>query len=83
MVEAVRLKTAGCTYEQIAAELGYANRGTVHRIVSEALQARETDSIDLLRQVELDRLDALQLSLWPRAMAGDVPAVLAVLRVIG
>jgi hypothetical protein len=80
--EAIRLKTAGWTYQRIAQELGYANRGTVHRIVSQALEAREVESVDLLRQLELDRLDALQLALWTRAMHGEVPAALAVLRIL-
>ncbi len=80
--EAIRLKTAGHTYEQIAQELGYANRGTVHRIVQQALDVREVESVDELRRLELDRLDALHASLWPRAMDGHVSSVLALLRVI-
>ncbi len=80
--EAIRLKTAGCTYEQIAQELGYANRGTVHRIVSQALDVREVESVDELRRLELDRLDAVHASLWVRAMEGHVPSVLALLRVM-
>ncbi len=80
--EAVRLRTTGRTYQQIADALGYANRGTVQRIVAQALEAREAESVKLLRQVELDRLEALHEALWPQAMQGDVPSVLAVLRVI-
>ncbi len=80
--EAIRLKTAGCTYEQIAQELGYANRGTVHRIVQQALDVREVESVEELRRLELDRLDAVHASLWPQAMTGHVPSVLALLRVI-
>jgi hypothetical protein len=80
--EAVRLKAAGHTYEQVAQQLGYANRGTVHRIVQQALHTREAESVDDLRHLELARLDALQAALWPRAMKGDVPAALAVLRVV-
>ncbi len=80
--EAVRLKAAGLTYEQVAHELGYANRGTVHRIVQQALQAREVESVDELRYLELARLDAVQAALWPRAMAGEPSAALAVLRIL-
>ncbi len=80
--EAIRLKTAGQTYEQIAQELGYANRGTVHRIVQQALDVREVESVNELRRLELDRLDALHVSLWPQAMEGHVPSVLALLRVM-
>jgi hypothetical protein len=35
---AVELKSAGLTYEAIARQMGYANRGTVYRIVSEGLE---------------------------------------------
>jgi len=80
--EAIRLKTAGCTYEQIAEHLGYANRGTVHRIVQQALDVREVESVDELRRLELDRLDALHASLWPLAMGGHVPSVLALIRIV-
>jgi hypothetical protein len=80
--EAVRLRTAGLSYEQVAQELGYANRGTVHRIVQQALSAREADSVDELRHLELARLDDVQAALWPRMMAGEVSAALGVLRVI-
>ncbi len=78
---AVELRATGMSYAQIAAEVGYANRGTAHAVVIQALQSREAESVDLLRQVELGRLDAVHAALWPRAMAGDVDAVMALLRV--
>jgi len=37
---AIQLRAQGWTYEQIANELGYANRGTVCHIVNDALAAR-------------------------------------------
>ncbi len=88
--EAIRLKTAGWTYEQIAQELGYANRGTVHRIVSQALEAREAQAleareaqdVDLLRHLTFDRLEALLAGLWPQAIQGHVPSVQAALKTI-
>lgn len=70
------------SYAQIAAEVGYANRGTVHSVVAQALASREAESVDLLRQVELDRLNDVHAALWPKAMAGDLDAVMALLRVI-
>jgi hypothetical protein len=80
--KAVELAAGGRTYQQIADELGYANRGTVHRIVREALEAQQVQSVELLREVEVRRLDALQLGLWDAAMAGDIDAVNACLRII-
>lgn len=79
---AVELALRGTTYEQIAAALGYANRGTVYRIVKNALADREVESIDELRGVEVDRLDALQRSVWDRALGGDREALKIVLAVI-
>ncbi len=79
---AVELRASGMSYAEIAAEVGYANRGTAHAVVTQALQSREAESVDLLRQVEVARLNAVHAALWPRAMAGDVPAVMALLRII-
>ncbi len=66
---AVELATQGYTYQQIADELGYANRGTVHRIVQQALQALQTENVDTLRALEVARLDALQQALWEPALS--------------
>jgi len=81
-VRAVELAAEGNTYGQIAAELGYANRGTVHRIVREALETQQVQSVELLREVEVRRLDALQSGVWDAAMAGDIDAANACLRII-
>ncbi len=79
---AVKLATQGYTYQQIADELGYANRGTVHRIVQQALQAVQTENVEVLRAVEVERLDALQRGIWDAATAGHVPATQAAVRII-
>ncbi len=79
---AVELATQGHTYQQIADELGYANRGTVHRVVQQTLHAHQADSVDTLRALEVARLDALQQALWDRAMGGHVPAAQAAVRII-
>jgi len=74
--------THGATYQEAADELGYANRGTVHRIVQQSLAAHEVASVETLREVEVRRLDALQVGLWDAAEAGDVEAAHLCLRVI-
>ena len=60
----------GHTYQAIADELEYANRGAVQRIVKTALSDHEMDSVDELRQLELDRLDMLQYAYWAKAFTG-------------
>jgi hypothetical protein len=62
--------------------VGYANRGTAHRVVAKALAQRLVDDVDQLRELELARLDALQASLWAKAENGDLRAVNACVRII-
>ena len=72
---AVELRTQGWTYEDIAAEMGYANRGTVHAIVRQALANQEVEYVGLYWQLEMDRLDRLLRGLWDRIEAGEVSAI--------
>ena len=80
---AVELAVGGHSYQDVADIMGYANRGTVYRIIHEALKARQVTSIDEVRELEAARLDALQSAVWPDAMDGDPGAVQAVLRIMG
>lgn len=73
-IRAVQLVSSGRTYRQVAAEMGYANPGTVHRIVQKATARATVEAVEERRDVEGSRLDALQASLWDRAMTGDVQA---------
>lgn len=79
---AVELALGGNSYDKIAAEVGYANRGTAWRTVHNALRERTDDAVDLYRSQEIERLDRLQRAVWADAMAGDVRATNAVLRII-
>ncbi len=79
---AVELRAQGKGYAEIARELGYANKGTAHKVIAQALEAREANSVDLLRTLELERLDALHAAIWDAAMAGEVRAVMPLLRII-
>ena len=69
---AVELVADGMTYQQIADEMGYSNKGTVYRIVQQALARQTAEAAEELQGLEVARLDALQAALWDRAMAGDV-----------
>ena len=80
--KAVELRTAGHTYDQIAMELGYANRGTVYRVVSQVLKAQTLEAVGELRNLEVERLDSLQVAMWQKAIDGDVPSAIAVVRCI-
>lgn len=81
---AVELRRSGASYGQIAADLGMA-RSAVHETVCRALAALQADldgQARLLQAQEADRLDRLQMALWPAATDGDPAAVTAVLRIM-
>jgi hypothetical protein len=79
---ALELRAQGKGYAEIARDVGYANKGTAHKVISQALEAREAQDVDLLRQTTFDRLEALLAGLWPQAMQGHVPSVQAALKTI-
>ncbi len=79
---ALELRAQGMGYAEIAQSVGYANKGTAHKVISQALAARESEDVDVLRQVAGDRLERLHEGLWPKAMQGDLQAVVALLQVI-
>ena len=70
------------TYQQVAEQLGYANRGTVHRLVAQSIAAQELEDVAHLRHLESSRLDALQVAVWDAAMAGDLAAVRSAMNII-
>lgn len=78
VVEAV---AEGATYEQAAKRAGYATRSGAYKAFWKAVDGREADAVDEHRMLELQRLDALQVGLWDRAVGGDIKAVNAVLRI--
>ena len=80
---AVELVLQGMKYDEVARQVGYANRGTAHRAVAQALSERLVDGIDELRALEVARLDAMQAALWPpQVEAGDTRASMTVIRII-
>lgn len=79
--KAVALRAAGYTYAEVGHALGM-DRSNVAKIVKRALQREHSDAVEHLRREEGARLDRLQRSVWTAATAGDVPAVMAVLRIM-
>lgn len=79
---AVELALEGQTFDAIARAVGYTHRASAHRAVAKALQEREIPAVDQYRQLQLDRLDALQAALWDRCSDGDLDAVSQVIRLM-
>lgn len=86
---AVEYRKTGANYRQIADILtkkGYpCSHSQVIRDVKRALRSLaklEVKETAELRQLEMQRLDALQLALWNLALKGQIAAVLACLSII-
>jgi hypothetical protein len=81
--QALVLIKAGDNYDEIAAALGYANRGSAWRLTQNALKA----TVDRLAEdhvgTEIERLDALQVGYWAAATTGgDKAAAHLVLKIV-
>lgn len=79
---AVELITAGNTYQQVADLLGYANRGSVHHVVQNALRGAASHAVAEHRQLAYDRLERLLEAVWKPALAGDLAAVRTAVNVV-
>lgn len=66
--EAVRLRTEGLTYRQIADQLGYSTENAANKAVLGLLGRVEIEAVDALRTLEVGRLDLL----WSKVLRGII-----------
>lgn len=80
--EAVNLKLAGLSYEQIADRLEISQSG-VQDLVGRYVRSTRlpAEEIVVMRGVENARLDRAQLAIWPQVLAGDHKAIDLYLRI--
>ena len=81
-LQALKLRAAGYTYQQIAEKLGYSSKSGAHSAVMRQLQQIPAENLEQVRSLELDRLDSLQQGLWPEAFRGNTKSVEAFLKVM-
>lgn len=84
--QAVKLRIAGADWETIARSCGYASRGAACTDVTRAMEtatAEATRNADVLRHMELARLDRLQQAFWAAAIGGGENAGEAARTVLG
>lgn len=79
---AVELARSGWSYDEIAQQLGYASRSGAWHAVRKALDDHQAGEVEEFRALELQRLDSLQVALWPKALEGDVNAIQGILKII-
>jgi hypothetical protein len=78
----LELRRAGFTFQRIAEEVGYKQASGAQR-AHERITARNAPQLpkEYVWQ-ELDRLDRMQVALWPRAMKGDDRAINTIIRLM-
>ena len=81
--QAIALRLAGCTLQEIADHVGYKGPESSRRaILREMTRLGEPEGASELRRLESDRLDRLQRGFWPAAIEGDGEAADRVLRIM-
>jgi len=82
--QAVSLRMAGATIKQIADRLGYASEsGAYKALMRELAETTQemSESTEAVRQLELQRLDTMQFSVWNLVRSGDQQAINTALRI--
>jgi len=82
--QAIKLRQAGATLEDIAKQLGFKGAAGAYKSVMRELGATAQDhgeGTEAVRQLELNRLDQMQFPLWPQVLSGDVQATTTALRI--
>lgn len=78
--EAVSLRLAGLTWEQIGERLDI-NASGARDLVNRTLTAAENLAVEQMRDVEGARLDRAQAAIWTKVLEGDLKAVDTFLRI--
>lgn len=80
--KAIELRKGGATYQQIANQLGYSDRGSAYNAVKGELNKLNRESATQLRDLEVGRLDAMLLGIWQQAKNSDLPSIDRVLKIM-
>jgi len=82
-VKALELRVQGLSFRQIALELKYKGPSGAHGAVDTALERQIREPAEQVRQLELERLDRLQIMPWKQAtVIGDPKAIANVLKIM-
>lgn len=76
------LRIQGNTFEQIASEVGFSGPSGAWQAYQRIKGEWIFESVDEARQLELMRLDELQVAVWDRAINGELPATHCVLKIM-
>ena len=78
---ALELRQEGHSYESISEQLGYSTRSASYKAVMRRLRDVDRPAVSMLRELEVQRLDAMLYAVWDDVLQGDANAVHTALRI--
>ena len=78
---ALELRKEGHSYESISEQLGYSTRSASYKAVMRRLREVDRPAVSMLRELEVQRLDAMLYAVWDNVLQGDTNAVTTALRI--
>ena len=80
--QALELRLAGVTFDRNAETVGFRSPQAAFESVKRGLAAIPKAAAEELRTVDLERLDRLLLTVWPRAIQGEIDYIDRSLRIL-
>lgn len=80
--EALELRALGYSYQAVADEVGYGSRGAAYKAVAQELRNIPREAAEHAREIELGRLDDLQMAAMNAALGGDLFAIDRVVKIV-
>lgn len=81
-IQALRLRKLGFSYDEIAQQCGYGDKGAAWNAIHRMLTRQKVEAVEELRALEAQRLDDLMRPFMLRAMKGESEAAAVVLRIM-
>jgi transcriptional regulator len=78
----LELRRGGLTFDMIANRLGYAGASGAYKAYQNACNRIVYSEVVETRKMEMDRLDVAQAAIWNQVVAGDLPAVVALIKIM-
>ena len=78
---ALELRKEGHSYESISEQLGYSTRSASYKAVMRRLREVDRPAVSMLRELEVQRLDAMLYAVWNDVLQGDAGAVSTALKI--
>jgi hypothetical protein len=74
-LQALKLRQAGISYEEIARRVGYRSASGAYQAVKSAMKKTLREPADEIRQIELSRLDTALFAIWSDVKRGNLFAI--------